>query len=263
MHYDLPEEVSVTERGPVRIVTLNRPDHLNAVNAGLHRGVASVWRQLAADPDARAVVLTGSGRAFCAGGEIDWFVELQSNPAKRAQLMLEAKEIMVEMARFPLPVIAAVNGPAMGLGCSLVVLSDVVYMADTAVLADTHVPFGLVAGDGGAATWPLMTGLINAKWYLFTGDPISADEALRLGLATRILPKADLLEAALAAADRLAALPPFALQSTKRALNMHLERALVGVMDYALAAESECFTLPEHHEKVAAFLAKSGKGREA
>lgn len=257
VHYDLPEEVTVTSDGPVRVVTLNRPDALNAVNAGLHRGMATVWSQLAADADARVVVLTGSGRAFCAGGDMEWFQRLQVDAEMRARLMLEAKQVMVEMARFPLPVIAAVNGPAMGLGCSLAVLSDVVLMAEGSYLADTHVPVGLVAGDGGAASWPLVIGLLRAKWYLFTGDRIPADEAVRLGLANRVVPADQLLEDAMKAARRLAGLPPFALQSTKRALNMHLERALVGVMDYALAAESECFTLPEHQERVAAFLARS------
>ena len=257
MRYDLPEEVTVTERGAVRLVTLNRPDQLNAVNAGLHTGVSLVWRQIAADPDARVVVLTGSGRAFSAGGDMDWFSQVQTDAPLRARLMLEAKRIMVEMAGFPLPVIAAVNGPAMGLGCSLAVLSDIVFMADNAVLADTHVAVGLVAGDGGAASWPLMTGLMRAKWHLFTGDPISAEEAVRIGLATRVIPRADLLEESVKAAEQLAALPAFALQSTKRALNLHLERALVGVMDYAIAAESESFTLPEHHDLVEQFKAKT------
>lgn len=261
MRYDLPEEVTVTERGAVRIVTLNRPDQMNAVNAGLHAGVSLVWRQIAADPDARVVVLTGSGRAFSAGGDMDWFGQVQTDAPLRARLMLEAKRIMVEMAGFPLPVIAAVNGPAMGLGCSLAVLSDIVFMADNAVLADTHVAVGLVAGDGGAAAWPLLTGLMRAKWHLFTGDHISAEEAVRLGLAMRVIPRANLLEESLAAAERLAALPPFALQSTKRALNMHLERALVGVMDYAIAAESESFTLPDHQRCVEQFVAAAAKRR--
>lgn len=260
-HYDLPEEVTVTVDGPVRIVTLNRSDTLNAVNAGLHRGMATVWSQLTTDPEARAVVLTGSGRAFCAGGDMDWFKQVQADAEMRAALMLEAKQIMVEMARFPLPVIAAVNGPAMGLGCSLAVLSDVVLMAHDAYLADTHVPVGLVAGDGGAATWPLVVGLLRAKWYLFTGERIPAEEAVQLGLANRSVPADTLMEEAMSAARRLADLPPFALQSTKRALNMHLERALVGVMDYALAAESECFTLPDHRERVDTFLERSNKDR--
>ena len=257
MNYHLPDEVSVTSDGAVRIVTLNRPDTLNAVNAGLHRAMARVWGQISEDPDARAVLLTGSGRAFCAGGDMEWFQRIQVDPPLRARLMLEAKQVMVEMARFPLPVVAAVNGPAMGLGCSIAVLSDVVFMAENSYLADTHVAIGLVAGDGGAAAWPLAAGLLRSKWYLFTGDRISPTEAVEMGLANWVVPNADLYSKAMAAAQRLASLPAFALQSTKRAINLHLERAIVGVMDYALAAESESFLLAEHQEQVEAFLSRS------
>lgn len=256
MPYNLPAEVTVTKEGNIRVVTLNRPKQLNAVNAGLHAGMAAVWRQIAADPDAKSVVLTGAGKAFCAGGDMEWFRQVQDDADMRTRLMNEAKEIMVEMARFPLPVVAAINGPAVGLGCSLAVLCDVVLIEESAYLADPHVAVGLVAGDGGAATWPLFTSLLRAKEYLFTGDRISADVAERIGLANRIVADGQSMKEAMALAGRLADLPGFALQSTKRALNIHLERAIAGVADYALAAESECFTLPEHQEKVAAFLAR-------
>jgi enoyl-CoA hydratase len=256
MSYHLPAEVTVTGEGSTRVVTLNRPSRMNAVNAGLHEGLAAVWRQIAADEDARAVVLTGAGKAFCAGGDMDFFAAVQRDVGMRTRLLREAKEIMLEMVRFPLPVVAAINGPAVGLGCSLAVLCDVVLMEQSAYIADPHVGVGLVAGDGGAATWPLFISLLKAKEYLLTGDRIPADVAERIGLANRVVGDGQSLKEALALAGRLAEQPPFALQATKRALNIHLEQAIAGVADFALAAESECFTLPEHQQKVAEFLAK-------
>lgn len=252
--YELPEEVVVESDGPVRIVTMNRPDVFNAVNAGLHSGMANVWRQLAADTEARAVVLTGAGKAFCAGGDMGWFLQIREDPQLRAAMMREARDLVVEILHCPLPVVAAVNGAAVGLGCSLAVLCDIVFMAEQAFLADPHVAVGLVAGDGGAVLWPMFIGPLRAKELLFTGDRIPAEDAVRLGLANRVVSGDKLLEEAMAFAHRLAGLPVRALQDTKRAVNIHLEQAALNVLNFALAAESECFTLPEHHERVAQFL---------
>ena len=258
MKYDLPPEVMIEEDGPVRIVTLNRPETLNSVNEGLHHGVATVWRQIAADPDARAAVLTGAGKAFCAGGDLSWFGAVRDDPELRTAVMRQAKEVVHELVRFPLPLVAAINGPAVGLGCSLAVLCDIVLMADDAYLADPHVGVGLVCGDGGAVTWPLFMSLLKAKEYLFTGERIPAETAERLGLANRVVPSAEVRDQALTLAHRLAGLPTKALQDTKRALNLHLQQAVTMVLDFAIAAESECFVLPEHKERVDAFLARAG-----
>jgi enoyl-CoA hydratase len=261
MKYDLPPEVMIEEDGPVRVVTLNRPETLNSVNEGLHQGIASVWRQIAADPDARAAVLTGAGSAFCAGGDMSWFSAVREDAELRAAVMRQAKEVVHELVRFPLPLVGAINGAAVGLGCSVAVLCDIVLMADNAFLADPHVAVGLVAGDGGAVTWPLFTSLLKAKEYLFTGERITAETAERLGLANRVVPAADLRDEALTLAHKLAGLPAKALQDTKRALNLHLQQAVTLVLDFAIAAESECFVLPEHKERVDAFLARAGSGR--
>jgi enoyl-CoA hydratase len=258
MKYDLPPEVMIEEDGPVRIVTLNRPEAFNAVNEGLHTGIASVWRQIAADPDARAAVLTGAGPAFCAGGDMTWFGAVREDPVLRASVIRQAGQVVHELVRFPLPLVGAVNGAAVGLGCSLAVLCDIVLMADDGYLADPHVGVGLVCGDGGAVTWPLFMSLLKAKEYLFTGDRIPAVTAERLGLANRVVPAAELRDEALALAHRLAKQPAKAIQDTKRAINLHLQQAVTLVLDFALAAESECFVLPEHKERVDAFLARAG-----
>jgi enoyl-CoA hydratase/carnithine racemase len=151
--------------------------------------------------------------------------------------------------------VAAVNGPAMGLGCSLALSCDVVLLSDQAVMADPHVNVGLVAGDGGAALWPLYTSLLKAKEYLFTGETISADEAVRLGLANRVVEHAVLMDEAMKLADMLASRPQQALRDTKRALNMHIEQAAFGPFEMAIQAEIKSMASAEH----AAFVAGAAR----
>ncbi len=252
MTYDLPDELTVETDGPLRTVTINRPNDLNAVNASLHWALANVWRQLAADLEAEVVILTGAGRAFSAGGDLDWITSFLDDPVARDESLREGAQIIEEMLRFPLPVIAAVNGPAVGLGCSLAVLCDIVLMADTAHLADPHVAVGLVAGDGGAAFWPLLTPILRSREYLYTGDRIPAATAVELGLATRTTASDDLLLEARRLAQRLAAQSPAALQGTKRVLNMHLAQALTGAMQAGFAAEAATMASDEHRERLLA-----------
>jgi enoyl-CoA hydratase len=258
MNYDLPSEITVTKEGPVRVVTMNRPENLNAVNPGLHLGITRVWRQLAMDDEARAVVLTGSGRAFCAGGDIGTMETDLSDPVHRRRQMVLARELVQDMTSFPMPIVGAVNGPAIGLGCSIALFCDIVYMAESAWLSDPHVSaVGLVCGDGGAAIWPLLTSLSRAKEYLMTGDRIPAEAAERYGLANRVVADEELVGEALALAQRLASYSRFSIEATKRALNMHLERAFVGILDYAMSMEDAAMDTAEHKERVAAFLRRA------
>lgn len=243
--YDLPDEVHVEADGPVRIVRLNRPDELNASNHALHSGLAGLFPQLDADLEARAVVITGNGRAFSAGGDFVYIDELSRDEAKRDESMVHGKQIVTGMVTCRLPIIAAVNGPAVGLGCSLVALSDIVYMAESAHLADPHLLLGLVAADGGPITWPLLTSLQLAKEYALTGDRIPAERAAAIGLANHVCPDDEVFDAAMACARRIAALPAKATQDTKRIINMHLERAVVASIDFAFGAEERSFTSPE------------------
>lgn len=238
--------LTVEEDGPIRIVTMNRPAQLNAVSRELHRALARVWMDLGEDPTARAVVFTGAGRAFCAGGDLEWFARIRSDVSERRRAMREAARIAWEMVRFPLPLVAAVNGPAVGLGCSLAVLCDHVLISDSAYIADPHVAIGVAAGDGGAAAWPVYTNLLKVKDYVFSGRRITAAEAVDLGLANRVVAADLLMEEALTVAHGWAELPFQALQDTKRALNFHLERAMSGVLEFALATESEHFTSDDH-----------------
>jgi enoyl-CoA hydratase len=251
----VPDEISISSDGSVRIVTLNRPQDLNAVNEEMHAGLARVWQVLAEDSEAAAVVLTGAGSAFCAGGDFHWLIQINEERPRQDAAIADAATMMLGMIKFPLPVIAAVNGPAVGLGCSLTVFADIVLMSRTAHLSDPHVPVGLVAGDGGAM-WPLLLGMHRAKELLFTGDRIEADEALRIGLANRVLEPDDLLPEALRLAHRLAKLPPAALRDTKRALNAHLMAAWPAA-EMAMLAERSTMASPEHGSKLRRLLRRA------
>jgi enoyl-CoA hydratase len=237
--YDMPAEIDVRADGALRIITLNRPDDLNAVNDDLHVGLARLWQRLTDDPTARAAVLTGAGKAFSAGGDFAYLAELAEDADLRAKTIRDGREIVLGMARCRIPVVAAVNGPAVGLGCSLVALSDIVYIAKDAFLADPHVQVGLVAADGGPLTWPLHISLMLAKEYALTGTKIRAERAVELGLANHVAE--DPVAEATACAKRILDLPQQAVESTKRLLNIHLERAVLASLDYALSAESQSF----------------------
>lgn len=243
--YDLPNEIQVDVDGPVRVVRLNRPEQLNSANYALHNALARVWPQIDADEGARAAVLTGAGRAFSAGGDFPYLADLAADPDLRKQTLTDAHQIVTGMIRCRVPVIAAVNGPAVGLGCSLVALCDISYMAESAHLADPHALLGLVAADGGPVTWPLLTSLVLAKEYALTGDRIPARRAAEMGLVNHVCPDGEVLDQALGCARRIAALPQQAVEDTKRVVNLHLERAVLATLDFALAAEDRSFRSPE------------------
>ncbi|WP_406813432.1 enoyl-CoA hydratase/isomerase family protein [Mycobacterium sp. M23085] len=237
--YDMPDEIDVQADGALRIITLNRPDALNAVNDDLHTGLAVLWNRLTEDAAVRAAILTGSGRAFCAGGDLAYIEELAKDDALRAKTIRHGRDIVLGMARCRIPIVAAVNGPAVGLGCSLVALSDIVYMAESAYLSDPHVQVGLVAADGGPLTWPLQMSLLLAKEYALTGARIPADRAVEFGLANHVV--TDPFAEAVACAEKIMGLPQQAVESTKRLLNINLERAVLATLDFANAAENQSF----------------------
>lgn len=250
------DAVLVERRGATALVTLNRPHQLNASDRELHRAVAAVWAEIGADPDLGAIVLTGAGRAFSAGGDAGLLQAMVADEALRTEMLDEAAALVRAMLACPLPIVAAVNGPAVGLGWSLASASDLVVMADTAFFADPHVTIGLVAADGGALTLPLLSGLLRAKEFVLLGERVPASEAMRLGLANRVVPPADVLETACGLADRLASYPRQAVRETRHVLNLGLQAAVDAGLDRAIAAEHASFDTAEFQQGLARMLAR-------
>jgi enoyl-CoA hydratase len=250
--------------GDVLRVAIQHPTNdLNAVDALLHGEFARLFRDLKREDTARAVLLTGRGRAFSAGGDFAWFPTLD-DLEKLEHLRRDAKQLIWDLLDVELPIVAALNGHAVGLGASIALLCDVIFMAETATICDPHVRVGIVAGDGGTAIWPLALGPARAKQFLLTGDPVPAGEALRMGLVNRVVAP-DVLEfEALAFATRLAAGAPLALRYTKQAVNKLVKQALNTSFDTATALEIVTFQSEDHREALAALREKRApvfKGR--
>ena len=250
------QTMRITRDGHVLTVTIDHPGSpMNAVDEMLHHEFAALFQMLKREGDARVVVLTGSGRAFSAGGDMGWFPELR-DPARMHSLRREAKQIIWDELDVEIPIVCALNGPAVGLGASIALLCDVIVMADTAAIIDPHVQVGLVAGDGGAAIWPLLVGPLAAKRHLMLGEPLTAAEALRLGVAAEVCAPGELEAAAQAWADRIAAQAPLAVQGTKISVNQQIKQALLTSFDLSTSLEMPCFLSADHAEAVSAFVEK-------
>lgn len=248
------ETMTVERDAHVLTVTIDHPaSAMNAVDATLHSEFAELFRLLKQEDDARAAILTGSGRAFSAGGDLGWFPSLR-RPDRLHTLRREARQIVWDQLDVEIPIVCGLNGPAVGLGASIALMCDVVVMADTATIVDPHVQVGLVAGDGGAAVWPLLVGPLAAKRHLLLGEPLTASDAERLGVAAAVCPADEVGSVTRAWADRLAAQAPLALQGTKIAVNAQLKQALLASFDLSSALEMPCFVSADHAEAVDAFL---------
>ncbi len=240
-------------------VTLDRPERRNAISPEMHEELTPLFRRIADDREARIVVLTGAGdKAFCVGAD---FGGMQDNLDEGYEdgmpdLMIGSTALVRAQLAVPQPIIAAINGDAIGLGATMALFCDITYMAAEARLADPHVNAGLVAGDGGAILWPLLMGLNRGKEFLLTGDIMDAAEADRLGLVNHVLPRAELLAAAGAMARRLASGPQVAIQFNKRLANAELIDRVNRVIDASLAMEAITFSTADHQEAVRSFIEK-------
>ena len=248
--------LETAREGHVLRVTIAHPTSpVNAVDDALHHDLTTLFADLKREREARAVLLTGRGRAFSAGGDFAWFPQLRE-PGRMEALRRDAKQLIWDLLDVEIPIVAAPNGPAMGLGASIALLCDVIFMADTATIGDPHVKVGIVAGDGGVAIWPLAVGPARAKQYLLTGDPLSATEAERIGLVNRVVPAADLADEAMKFATRLAAGAPLAVRYTKLAVNKLVKDALNIAFDISSALELVTFHSEDHQEALAAIREK-------
>ncbi|MFD2675878.1 enoyl-CoA hydratase/isomerase family protein [Camelimonas lactis] len=255
--------ITFSRRGRVLTLTMNRPDSLNAVNAVLHEELSRVFTDAAKDPDSDVIVLTGAGRAFCAGGDVDWMQDAIDNPDSFETTVAEAKAIVFSLIDCEKPTIARINGPAVGLGATIALFCDVSFAAEKAIIADPHVSIGMVAGDGGAVIWPQLIGFARAKEFLLTGDPIAAPRAAEIGLINHAVPAEQLDAAVDAFADRLAGGAMKAIRWSKVTTNIALRQLAVAMMDTGLAYEALTNVSADHQRLVTEFREKSAARKKS
>ncbi len=239
--------------GGVLLITINRPEHHNAADSPMLAEFARVWTDIAADPQTRVAVITGSGRAFCAGGDLGEEIDKLADFPAVAQTLAEARGLVANMIACDKPVISAINGPAAGAGLAIALLSDISIIGEDVPITDGHVRIGLAAGDHAALIWPLLCGMAKAKYLLLTADRIDGAEAERIGLVSKAVPTPQVLTEALTLAERLARGPQHALRWTKHALN-HWLRLATPAFGASLGLEMLTFFSPDAREGMAAFL---------
>lgn len=245
------ETVEFSREGDVLHVRLANPDsELNVVDARAHAELARLFSELRDESEARVIVLRGSAKAWSAGGDFRWMRD--QNPSTFRSLRHEGKQIVWNALDIEVPIVAAVSGPAIGLGATLALLCDVVVMSESATIADPHVAVGLVAGDGGAVLWPMLIGPIQAKRYLLTGEPLTGVQAAKLGLVTECVADDQIEDAVERWARRLADGAPLAISYTKSAVNQLIKQSMATAFDYSTALEVLTFASSDHAEALRA-----------
>ena len=242
-----------TRRDRILTIALDN-GKVNAINGQMHRELARVFMDAQDDEDSDLVILTGAGQAFCAGGDMDWFLKTIEDPREFRAILPEAKRIVSSLLELEKPLICRLNGAAAGLGATIALMSDIIVAADTATIGDPHVKAGLVAGDGGAIIWPQLIGFARAKELLLTGDMLPADEAARIGLINYAVP-ADELDAKVDdIAAKILGNPRWAVRWTKTATNITLRELAVKLLDPAVAYEIVTNMTEDRKEAVNAFI---------
>lgn len=219
----------------------------------MHEELSRVFDDAAADASSDCIVLTGAGRAFSSGGDVNWMQEMIEYPERFERVAVEAKKIIFSLLDCEKPIIAKVNGHAVGLGATLALFCDMIFVADHAKLGDPHVRVGFVAGDGGAVIWPQLIGYARAKQYLLTGDLMAAAEAQRIGLVNWVVPAGELDAAVDALTARLTRGALKAIRWTKASINIGLKQLAHSIMDGCLAYELVSNLSEDHREAVSAF----------
>lgn len=240
----------------VLTVTLNRPGELNAISRVFHRELARLFPEIAADPESDVIILTGAGRAFCAGGDLEFLEESQRDPLPFYEVLREARTIVMGLLDCDKPIICRMNGDAVGLGATIALFCDIIIAVDNARIGDPHVRAGLVAGDGGALIWPQLIGFARAKQYLLTGDLLGAEEAQKMGLINFAVPADKLDQTVDEWASRFAKGATQAIRWTKATVNTGLKQLAGAVMDTGIAYEGMSSQTDDHLEAVRALREK-------
>lgn len=248
--------IEMAREGRLLRITLNRPDSLNAVNLALHDDLAEALWFAQVDTGSDLIVLTGAGRAFSAGGDLDHIEHNANNPHLFDHETRVAKRIVTTLLDIDKPVVCRMNGHAVGLGATLALLCDVIFAAETARIGDPHVGLGLVAGDGGAVIWAQRIGLTRAKEYLLTGDLLTATKAAEIGLINHAVPLDELDARVDAFCAKLLAGAMVAIRATKVLTNLELKRLATALMDAGIAYESVSVRSADHREGIQALKEK-------
>jgi enoyl-CoA hydratase len=244
----------IDENGVLELV-LSEPARMNAIDGDLHRQLAMVWRDVDADPRVRCVLLRAEGRAFSAGGDLDWVEELATDFAARAKGFREARDLVHNIINCAKPTVSAINGVAVGAGLALAMLTDISVAAKSARLLDGHTKIGVAAGDHAVIAWPIMCGLARARYHLLLCDRIDGETAAEIGLVSLCVEDDELLAKARECATRLALGSATAIRWTKHSLN-HWLRMAGPAFEASLAAEFLGFSGPDALEGIAAVREK-------
>ena len=257
MDFSKYKSIKFERRGRILNVIFNQPDKLNSFSGRSHEELSHVFPDIADDTESDIIVLTGAGRAFSAGGNVPDMQHLIDNPTEFYKGIREGKRVVYGILDCDKPIIAKVNGDAIGLGATVALFCDVVFATETARFADPHNNVGLIAGDGGQVIWPHLIGYGRAKHYLFTGEKIDGKKAAEIGLIHAALPAEQLDAAVDAYADKLAAMPIQSLRWTKATVNIPLKQVAHSLMDTGMAYEGlASLTTADHQEAVTAFSEK-------
>ena len=257
--YSRYEFITVDKADKLATVTLNRPDSLNAVNPQLHHELERIWVDLAEDADVNAILLTGAGKAFCAGGDVKGMASRAGKEEGRSRAMVSpagGRRLVQNMLDVEQPIIGAINGDAVGLGATIALLCDVIVASEKARFADTHVRVGIVAGDGGAVIWPLLIGPARAKEFLMRGHFVNGADAAKMGQVNYAVPPEAVLPKAREIAQELAEGPTWAIRWSKLSVNKWLKDQVNLIMDASLAYEMLTFNTEDHKEAARAFVEK-------
>lgn len=256
MKYQGYETLKFEYRERVLWITIQGQGPMNPVDRRMHHDLSRVFVDVQQDHDCDIVVLTAAGKAFCAGGDMNWFQETIVDPGQFRDLMPEAKRIITSMLELEKPVVCRLNGTAAGLGASLALLCDIIVADENARIGDPHVKAGLVAADGGAILWPQMIGFARAKELLLTGDLLTAREAASMGLINHAVPAAELDAKVNEIVSKLQANPRWAVRWTKASINVVLRDLANRISEPAFAYEILTNLTADRREAVASFLEK-------
>jgi enoyl-CoA hydratase len=254
MDFEKYERLSFERReNGVLLVHIDRPEKYNAADKRMLTEFVTVWPDIADDPETRVAVITGRGKAFCAGGDLQEELEKVGDYPAVVLSMIEARKLVENMIACDKPIVSAINGPAAGAGLVVALMADISIIGEEVQFTDGLMNIGLVAGDHAGVIWPLLCGMAKAKYYLLTADRMDGKTADKIGLVSRAVPRDDVLNEALSIADRLARGPRHAIQWTKRSLNGWL-RAAMPTFEASLALEMITLFSDDAREGISAFL---------